>query len=107
MKIDFPKPLDQWLDEPVEIATIDPIIKHGKVVGTKEGKRTVVQKTHYSEAPFNKFSCAESNHYWCIPDPHEHVAHCKNCPKRQFIRAVFERVVDGKIVDRDTTNKSA
>lgn len=100
---DFPKPLDIDIEEPVEIATYDPVIKNGKVVGLEQGKRTVTQKVRYTKlSEPQKITCTPMNHEWYIPDKHVHLAHCKGCKKRQFIRAVFEKVVDGKIVDRDS-----
>lgn len=100
----FPKNLDQWHEEPIEIDTIDPILnKNGDVVGMKTGKRTVTQKVRYSQMSSpRKVACGDMQHEWYIPDPHDHVAHCRNCPKRKFIRSVYERVLQGKILDRDS-----
>lgn len=97
----FGKPLDEWHEEPVEIATVEPVIKNGRVLGLRQGKRTVMQKVRYSKlSEPSRLSCAENGHYWTIPDKHNHVAHCSNCPKRQFIRAVYEKVTEGQIVPR-------
>jgi hypothetical protein len=101
---DYPFKLGEWIDEPVEITTVDPVLNaRGAVVGMKEGKRTVMQRTHYTELsePL-RMSCNDLHHNWTIPDPHQHVAHCSKCRKKQLIRAVYERVVDGQILDRDT-----
>ncbi len=97
----FDKPLDTWIEEPIEIATMDPVIKNGRVVGIQQGKRTVTQQVRYSKlSKPQRLSCKPDKHNWYIPDPHEHVAHCKNCVKKQFIRAVFEKVENGKILAR-------
>lgn len=99
---DFPHKLNEWVDVEKEIDTYDPVIdKKGQVVGVKKGKRTVTEKTMYTRlgAP-RSISCADTDHFWTIPDRHNHVAACKNCSKRQFIRAVYERIVDGKILPR-------
>jgi hypothetical protein len=100
---DFPHKLNEWTEEPIEISTIDPVLnKKGEVVALKQGKRAVMQRVKYTQlsAP-HKVSCLDSEHYWTIPDKHIHVAYCRDCTKRQFIRAVYEKVVDGKILARD------
>lgn len=101
---DFPKPLNEWVEEPVEIATIDPVLNNkGEVVGLKHGKRITTQKTMYSRlSDARRITCNDLEHDWYIPDKHSHVAHCKGCKKRKFIRAIYEKVSNGKIVDRET-----
>lgn len=99
----YPFPLDQDIQEDVEITTVDPVIKNGKVVGLNHGKRTTTQRTRYTKLSEPLVtSCSPLQHDWYIKDKHVHVAHCRNCLKRQFIRAVYERVKDGKILNRDT-----
>lgn len=98
----YPFPLDQDIKEDVEIATVDPVIKNGRVVDLKQGKRTTTQITRYTKLSDPLVtSCSPLQHYWYIKDKHTHVASCRNCLRRQFIRAVRERVVNGMIVDRD------
>jgi len=107
MANDFDKPIGEWTEESVEIATIEPTInKRGEVTGLKHGTRKATQKVRYDRlnAP-QTISCASMQHSWFIPDPHNHVAHCHNCKKRQLIRSVYERVVDGKILDRDSDDQ--
>lgn len=103
MTKEFDKPLNEWVQEEIEIATIEPVLneKH-EVVGLKHGKRKAYEKTMYVNAPETSVDCGKGSHMWHIPDKHKHVAFCKKCPKRRLIRAVYERVIEGKIVDRDS-----
>ncbi len=100
----FDKPIGEWIDEPVDVATIEPVFsKSGEFVSLKRGKKTVNQRTMYSQmSDPQSIDCGNKNHFWHLPDKHNHVSHCKKCPKRVLIRAVFEKVIDGKIVHRDT-----
>jgi len=100
----FDKPLNTWIEEEIEIPSMEPIIdKRGNVAGVKQRTTKATRKTHYSKlSDPQKMSCFEKDHSWYIPDPHIHIAHCKNCVKKQYLRAVFEKIVDGKIIDRDT-----
>jgi len=104
----FTKPLDEWVKEPKEIDVIEPVIEDGRVTGLQKGKRTVYETVRYTRiGKPKKVSCGDLQHSWHIPDKHNHVAHCKNCSKRYFIRAVFEKVKDGKILNRDTNEPIA
>lgn len=100
---EFPHKLDEWIDEEVEVATLEPVLNEKQeVVGIKHGKRKAHQKTMYTRAPEVSVDCGKGSHDWYIPDKHVHVAFCKKCPKRRIIRAVYERVTNGKILDRDS-----
>lgn len=101
---DFPHKLNEWVEEEKEIPTFDPIVdKKGNITGVKEGIRKVSEKVMYTQLSTPQIlSCNELQHYWFIKDRHSHIAHCKKCKKRQFIRAVYEQVRDGKILNRDT-----
>lgn len=97
--------LNEWTDEPIEIATMEPEFdRNGRVKGIKQGKRTTTERVHYSRlSEPHKVSCPDMGHDWHIPDKNDHIAHCRGCAKKQFIRAIFEKVVDGKILGRDTS----
>ena len=79
------------------------INKQGKVTGFKKTIKKAIQKVHYSKLSEPvQMSCSDKKHNWFIPDVHNHTASCRNCKQKRFIRAIFERVKDGKILDRDT-----
>jgi hypothetical protein len=100
---DFPHPLDEWITEEREQDVLVPILdKKGNVQGLEKKKQTVIQKIQYTQAVDKTIDCGNFKHFWTIPDPHVHTAFCNNCSKRRMIRAVFEKVVDGKILNRDT-----
>lgn len=103
----FDKPLGEWVEEEKEMPVFEAVLnKKGEVVGLKEGSRKVKQKMLYSQVGQpEKVSCKPNHHDYYIPDPHVHVAHCRNCSKRKFIRAIFEQVKDGKILNRDTQHQ--
>lgn len=101
---DFPHPLDTWITEEKEQDILVPVVdKNGKVERLEKQKQIVTQKVQYTQAIDRTIDCGNLKHYWTIPDPHVHVAFCNNCSKRRMIRAVFEKVVDGKILNRDTS----
>lgn len=104
MSTEYPFKINEWQDEEVEITTIDPVLnKKGEVVGLKQGTKKAVQRVRYSEMSKPRvMSCGDMEHDWHIPDKNVHTAHCRSCPKRKFIRAVFEQVKGGRIFDRDT-----
>jgi hypothetical protein len=101
----FDKPIGEWISEEVDVAVIEPVIKDGKVVGVHHATKKVPQRTMYTKASESKVDCGDKQHDWYIPDRHNHVAFCRNCKKRRFIRAVYERVIDGKILNRDTSEQ--
>lgn len=99
----FDKPLNEWTTEDVEV----PIIQvktddDGKIVGVEKKTETRQVKTMYSEVKPQKFECAKGSHDWFMSDRHKHIASCRNCPKNRFLRAVYETIKNGKIVDRDS-----
>jgi hypothetical protein len=99
----FDKPLDEWVEEEIEIPVIEPVLnKKMEVVGLKHSKRKASQRTIYTQSKEERISCSKGQHNWHIPDKHDHVAHCYNCTKKRMIRAVYERVTGGKILDRST-----
>lgn len=98
----FDKPIGEWIEEEIDIPVLEPVLKGDEVVGIKHTTRKATQKTMYTHAPETKVSCADQEHDWFIPDKHDHTAHCRKCLKRKLIRAVYEKVVDGKIVDRES-----
>jgi|ERR1035437_647725 hypothetical protein len=101
---DFDRPINEWQNEKVEIPVITPEINSkGQVTGMKQGVRVATQKTLYSHVGEpQRISCNDKQHNYTVPDPHIHEAICGNCKKRKFIRAVYEMVKDGKILNRDT-----
>ncbi len=100
---DFPKKLGEWIEEEKEVEMMVPILDaKGRVSGMEKQKQVVKQKVQYSQAIDQKIDCGTRKHYWTIPDSHVHTAFCRDCKKRRFIRAVYEKVVDGKFLNRDT-----
>lgn len=94
--------LGEWTEETKETISTVPVIENGRVTGLKHQPLTIKQRVRYDQLSLpQKLSCTENDHYWHIPDKHTHIAHCKNCTKKQFIRAVYEKVVDGTIIPRD------
>lgn len=99
----FPKKLDEWIEEEKEIDVVIPVLnKKGEVESLSKEKKIVKERVQYTQAIDRKIDCGTRKHYWTIPDKNIHVAYCNNCSKRRMIRAVYEKVLDGKILNRDT-----
>lgn len=99
----FDKPIGEWVNEKVEVATLEPVFdKKGELSGLKQGTRIVNQRTIYTDTKERMIDCGNKKHDYHIPDRHNHVAVCRNCTKRRIIRAVYEMVRDGKVLNRDT-----
>lgn len=99
---DMPK-LDTWMEEPVEVPSFQAVVnKKGDVVGIEKGTTTKYIKTIYSKVEPKKMSCADRQHFWVMTDKHRHIASCRNCTKNRFLRAVYEAIKEGHIIDRET-----
>jgi hypothetical protein len=100
----FDKPVDQWTDEQREIERtyIDFDSKTGKL--TLDRKKTIekVPTLYTRMGDLQGVSCADGQHTWYMEDRHKHIAACHKCTKHRFLRAVYETIVDGHIIDRDT-----
>lgn len=100
---DFPHKLNEWITEEKQVDTLVPTLdKKGNITGLEKQKQTIVQKVQYTQSVDSVIDCGTRKHYYTIPDPHVHIAFCTNCKKRKMIRAVYEKVVDGKILNRTT-----
>lgn len=100
---EFPHKLDTWVEEEIDIPVIEPVLNEKQeVVGIKHTTRKATQKTMYTKAVETKVSCSDGSHDYFIPDRHNHVAHCKSCKKKRLVRAVYEKVIDGHVLDRYT-----
>lgn len=100
----FDKPLGEWIEEEVEMSSYAPILnRKQEVVGLKQVKKKVPLKTMYTQmSDAQKIDCGKGNHQWFIPDRNVHIAHCPNCKKKRMIRAVYDRIEDGKIYNQDS-----
>lgn len=66
-------------------------------------KEKVQITTRYTKATPKFFSCKDGHHHWQMIDRHKHIAGCTECPKRRFLRAVYDYIdQDGHLRDRDT-----
>lgn len=102
----FPKPLDQWVDEEVEVPVMTAVHdRRGNIVGIKQSTAKRKVKTIYTKAEPRAVACAQGKHNWFMKDRHKHIAACKNpgCTKHRYLRAIFETIdKEGHIIDRDT-----
>lgn len=94
---------DEWIDEPKEIEhnVVEFNPKTGQISHKKE--KTIEKiPTRYASSSESIITCAVGDHEWFMEDRHRHVAACTKCPKHRFLRAVYERIENGHIYDRDT-----
>ena len=98
---DFNKPTGVWIDEPQEVEkTVAKIGQGGKIYLDKE-KEVRRVRTMYIPTTSSRISCKSGEHEWEIVNKSGEVR-CKKCPKHRFLLAVFHKLENGHIVDRDT-----
>lgn len=96
---DFPHPLNEWIEEDVDVTVNEPVFEGGKVT-IKQRIEKQSQKTIYINAPKKKLSCKDADHYFDIVDVHTYEARCRYCMNHKFLIPAFHDLVDGKIVSR-------
>lgn len=103
----FDKPLDTDITETVEVErpavvpTKDTDANGNPRFEIKTVKDKIEVTTRYTRVTPQFFSCKVGEHKWLM-DLHTHVAKCQLCTKARFLRAVYETIREGHIVDRDT-----
>lgn len=99
---DFNKPLDEWVEEEVKVPSYEVKFDKGKPTHIEETEVTRKIKTIYTKVVPVKMSCKDMKHNWYMLDKRKHIAACTNCIKHRYLRAIYETIKDGKIIDRDT-----
>lgn len=103
MAKEFDKPLDTPIDEEVEVERIGfELSPDGKSATAKRVKDKVKVKTVYSKKELYSNICSDYNHSWTVPNIHNWVAVCTQCPKRVYLNPLTQTVKDGKIINRST-----
>lgn len=100
----FNKPLDKDITEYEEVdaihVVVDPDTK--KPALKKVTEKIPITVRYSSKSDPRIASCGEGKHDYYMKDKHKHIASCRKCPKNRFLRAVFETIKDGQIIDRAT-----
>lgn len=100
---EFDKPLDEWIEEEIEVPTIEPVLnKSGKVVKLKKTIRKATQKTFYSRGKSRKVLCGDHEYYSL--DKGKYLFRCKHCDWRMIappINFKFDEKT-GKLTHRET-----
>lgn len=101
---DFNKPLNEWLEEDVEVPVFEAKFdKKGNIEGIEKGTATRHIKTMYTRSDPVKMCCADRTHQWFMSDKRRHIASCRKCTKSRFLRAIYEHIdLDEHIRDRIT-----
>ncbi len=105
MSDDFKKPLDQYIDEHVEVErpTADYNPRTKTIENFRMEKVKVSVPTRYTKSSQYASICPNRQHSWHMIDKHRHIAACKQCVKRRFIHVAYECInSEGHLVDRDS-----
>ena len=99
----FDKPLNQVVTEYQEVER-NAFEVNGETgeVNIRRVKDRVPIKSIYTKATPQTFTCGKGKHSWIMIDRHKHLAKCQNGVQHRFLRAVWETIKDGHIVDRET-----
>lgn len=99
----FDKPLDQDVTEYKEVERVafdyNPTTKQ---IRPKVVKEKVGEVVRYTKGELKKLSCERGKHEYFMEDRHRHIAACKNCPKHLFLRAAYETIISGQVINRNT-----
>ena len=99
----FDKPLNREIEEEREV--IYPKFSFGKDGKPKleQGTKVIKERVKYVEmGGARKFSCNDGQHQYFMLDRHKHIAKCENCTKHRYLRAAYETIKFGHIIDRET-----
>lgn len=100
---EFTKPLDTPIDEEVSVERLQfDISPDGRSASAKTVTEKVKVKTIYSRKQLYSNICSDFKHNWTVPDIHNWLAVCTQCPKRVWLDPLTQTVVDGKIINRST-----
>jgi beta-N-acetylglucosaminidase len=76
----FDKPLNEWVEEDVEVPVLTPEFdEKKKTVKIKRENQIFKQKTFYSNAPQRKVICAQGTHKFACTNKGKYIFKCVKC----------------------------
>jgi hypothetical protein len=98
----FDKPLEEWIDETVEIPVIEPVLNKNNQIEYKETTKKFKQKTFYSNKTPTRMVCGD-HHFICV-DKANYIFKCTKCDWHYKSHPITHRFDEkrGKLVHRKT-----
>lgn len=76
----FDQPLNQWIEEEVEVPQMVPKVNQKeKRIEFEQKKVKATQKTFYASSPKKKMICAKGTHYFACINRGKYIFKCHNC----------------------------
>lgn len=76
----FNKPLNEWIEEEVEVPSFEPIVNEKmKRVEFKQTTRKATKKTFYAKSEPRKLLCSSGEHFFYPKDRKKSIFACNRC----------------------------
>lgn len=101
----FDKPVNEWIEEEVEIPSFEPRVNEAKKrVEFVQATKKATRKTYYASSPARKVICAGGQHKFRSLDIHKSLFKCRECDFHKIAYPVTYKFNQetGKLIHRKT-----
>lgn len=80
MNDNFDKPLNEWVEEEVEIPSFEPVVnEQAERVEFRQTTRKATRKTYYAKSEARKLLCSSGDHFFYPKDKKKSIFVCNKC----------------------------